>query len=89
MHQQFGRRLADAVVQILQSGDGIEPRLQSPRVGFERVQPLAEQFDLDRLGVACEVVDHVGKNLHELDSEAGDRRDHLVPHVVHHREDVA
>src|SRR5207245_1739498 len=87
--QELGRRLAHAVVQIFESLDAVEPRLQPPGVGFQRVQPFPEQFDLDRLRVAGQVVDHVRQNLYELDTHPRDRGGDFLAHVVDDRKDVA
>jgi len=87
-HQELGRRLAHPVVQVRQPRDAVEARFQPARIGFERVQPFPEQFDLDRPRGAREVIDDVRKNLHELDVQPRHGFGDFVAHIVHDGENV-
>src|SRR2546430_15696059 len=85
-HRHLSRGLAHAAEEILQALDarhsGVEPR----PVGLGGGQVGAEELDLHRAGIAGEVVDDVGEDLHELDPHARQRGTRLLPYLV---DDVA
>ncbi len=75
LQQHLRRRLADAVVEILQRRPPCRASAhQRPAYASSASRSGAEQLDLDRLRRAGEVVDHVREDLHELDVQARHRR---------------
>ena len=89
MHVQFGARLAHSIVKILHSRNGGDPWLEAASVVFEPIQIRPVQLDFNRTCGAGEIVDHVGKDLHELDAQSWHRSFHLHSHIIDHLENRA
>ena len=82
-HHQLGGRLSHAVVQVFQTLDALQIWGELRGVRFQRIEPLAEQLDLDGLRRTGEIVDHVRQDLDELDMEPRYRGVDRASHVVH------
>ena len=81
-HRQLGARLRVAIIKICQSFHLAHVSREQLAIRLEGDEIRAEQFDLDRLRRAGEIVDDIRQDLHEFHAQARHRGGDRIPHAA-------